>query len=83
MPKQYTEIFAPSKMMKMMKILRKCLIILIFLLKTLTEAVLMSTHNLCFGAKIIKNMLTLRTPVFLYMSIAWTCLRDEMDVLCM
>ena len=30
------------------------------------EAVLMSTHNLCFGAKIRKIGIPLHTPVFLY-----------------
>ena len=32
----------------------------------LTEAVLTSTHNLCFGAKIRKTGITLHTPVLLY-----------------
>ena len=35
---------------------------------TLTEAVLTSTHNLCFGAKIRKIGIPLQTPVFLYKS---------------
>ena len=34
----------------------------------LDEAVLTSTHNLCFGAKIRKIAITLQTPVFLYKS---------------
>ena len=34
----------------------------------LAEAVLTSTHNLCFGAKIRKIGLPLHTPVLLYKS---------------
>ena len=34
----------------------------------LAEAVLTSTHNLCFGAKIRKIDIPLHTPVFLYKS---------------
>ena len=42
---------------------------LIILLKTLiAEAVLTSTHNLCFGAKIRKIGTPLQTPIFLYKS---------------
>ena len=53
------------------------MIFFLFLLKTsivgpsknrLGEAVLMSTHNLCFGAKIRKIGIPLHTPVFLYKS---------------
>ena len=42
----------------------------------------MSTHNLCFGAKIRKIGIPLRTPVLLYKSgiqgvyITWTCFPD-------
>ena len=32
----------------------------------LTEAVLMSTHNICFGSKVRKLGIPLHTPVFLY-----------------
>ena len=35
---------------------------------TSDEAVLTSTHNLCFGAKIRKIGIPLHTPVFLYKS---------------
>ena len=38
----------------------------IFLIFALAEAVLTSTHNLCFGAKIRKIGIPLRTPVLLY-----------------
>ena len=47
-----------------------------------TEAVLTSTHNLCFGAKIRKIGIPLHTPVFLYKVgfkgafIARTCFPD-------
>ena len=52
LPKQYTEIFSA---VKTENLLRKKRIFLIYLLKTLiVEAVLMSTHNLCFGEKIRK-----------------------------
>ena len=34
-----------------------------------TEAVLMSTHNLCFGSKIRKIGILLQTPVLLYKSV--------------
>ena len=33
-----------------------------------TKAVLMSTHNVCFGSKIRKLGIPLKTPVFLYKS---------------
>ena len=36
--------------------------------KNLSEAVLTSTHNLCFGGKIRKIGIPLHTPVFLYKS---------------
>ena len=35
---------------------------------TFEEAVLTSTHNLCFGAKMRKIGIPLQTPVFLYKS---------------
>ena len=56
---QYTEIFFPFVRIEIF--IRNSLIFLVFLLKTLivgthqnrlSKAVLMSTHNLCFGAKI-------------------------------
>ena len=56
---------------------RLMLIFFLFLLKTeivgtrenrLAEAVLTSTHNLCFGAKIRKIGVPLHTPVLLYKS---------------
>ena len=53
LPKQYTEIFLALKIEK-------------FQLKG--EAVLTSTHNLCFGAKIRKIGIPLHTPVLLYKS---------------
>ena len=37
-------------------------------LERLGEAVLISTHNLCFGAKIRKIGIPLHTPVLLYKS---------------
>ena len=39
-----------------------------YTLELLNEAVLMSTHNLCFGAKIRKIGIPLHTPVLLYKS---------------
>ena len=48
----------------------------------LAEAVLTSTHNLCFGAKIRKIGIALHNPVLLYkmgfkeVLIAWTCFPD-------
>ena len=36
--------------------------------KMISEAVLTSTHNLCFGAKIRKLYIPLKTPLFLYKS---------------
>ena len=38
----------------------------------------MSTHNLCFGAKIRKIGIPLHTPVLLYkmVYITWTCFPD-------
>ena len=49
------------------------------------EAVLMSTHNLCFGTKISKISIPLQTPVLLYIKVgyegvyfSWTCFPDEL-----
>ena len=39
-----------------------------YTLEPLAEAVLTSTHNLCFGAKIRKIGILLNTPVSLYKS---------------
>ena len=61
---QYTEIFSA---VKIKNFIGKISTFLIFLLKTLivgTEAVLTSTHNLCFGSKIRKNRYTPITPTF-------------------
>ena len=55
LPMQYTEIFSPVKIEN-------------FVRKIFAEAVLTSTHNLCFGAKIRKLGIPLRTPDFLYKS---------------
>ena len=50
----------------------------------LAEAVLTSTHNLCFGAKIRKIGIPLQTPVLLYIKVGFkgvnisrTCLPDD------
>ena len=43
------------------------MVFLIYFLKT-AEAVLTSTHNLCFGSKIRKIGIPLQTPVLLYES---------------
>ena len=68
-PMQYTEIFGVVKNLKFHQNL--------FLLKTrivgtslnrLGEAVLTSTHNLCFGATIRKIGIPVHTPVLLYKS---------------
>ena len=53
---QYIEIFSP---VKLENFIRK---------KLIPEAVLTSTHNLCFGAKIRKIGILLHTPVLLYKS---------------
>ena len=69
---QYTEIFKVLKNENFQK--KKFDIFLIFAQNidcryTLErEAVLTSTHNLCFGAKIRKIGIPLQTPVFLYES---------------
>ena len=50
------------------------------------EAVLTSTHNLCFGAKIRKIGIPLQTPQFYYIKvgfrwvfIAWICFPDNLQ----
>ena len=44
----------------------------------LVEAVLTSTHNLCFGTQIRKIGIPMYTPVgFKGVYIAWTCYPDE------
>ena len=85
-PMQYTAIFHGCKnvhfQMKMFNI------VLIFAQNIDCEAVLTSTHNLCFGAKIIKKSIPLLTPVLLYKSgvcvsgvfVTRTCFRDGMDL---
>ena len=65
LPMKYTEIFLTVKIEKFS---RKFVIFFLFLLKKLTEVVLMSTHHLCFGAKIRKIGIPLHTTVLLYKS---------------
>ena len=60
-PIQVRKFFSP---VKTENFIRKILIFFLFLLK----AVLTSTHNLCFGAKIRKIGIPLHTPVLLYKS---------------
>ena len=68
---QYTEIFLVVKKSKI-----SLIFFYIFLIFTqnidcgymLGEAVLMSTHNLCFAQKITKICIPLHTPVLLYKS---------------
>ena len=60
-PCMYTENFL---VVKMKSFTGKILIFFLFLLKT--EAVLTSTHILCFGAKIRKIGIPLQTPVLPY-----------------
>ena len=89
---QYTEIFLALKIENFQ--LKKFDIFLIFaqnidcgysLEPPLAEAVLTSTHNLCFGAKIRKIGIPLNTPVLLYKSgvgfngvyITRTCFHDD------
>ena len=73
LPMQYTEIFSEEKKNENF-IGKKKDIFLIFAQNIdcgtrqnrLAEAVLTSTHNLCFGAKMRKIGIPLHTPVFLY-----------------
>ena len=85
---QYTEIFST---VKNENFIRKILIFLMFLLKTLWvhirttslgDAVLMSTRNLCFESK-IRKMACLFIPQFHYVKVgfkgvyfSWTCYPD-------
>ena len=62
---QYTEIFLP---VKIENFIRKIWINYLIFAQNIDEAVLMSTHNLCFGAKIRKIGIPLHTPVLLYKS---------------
>ena len=63
MPIQCTVFFSAAKI----KVFgRKIVIFFFFLLNTLIDAVLTSTHNLCFRAKIRKQCLPMSTPVLLY-----------------
>ena len=68
MPMQYTAIFHGCKNVNFLDEI--FLIFFLFLLKTLIvgEAVLTSTHNLCFRAKIGEKCKPLYTPVLLYKS---------------
>ena len=74
MPMQYTEIFKAAKKKKKKKKKDHQNIFDIFLVfaqnidygYTLEEAVLTSTHNLCFGSKIRKKCIPLYTPVLLH-----------------
>ena len=63
-PMQYTENFL---VVKNEKFHRKNFDIFLIFAQNI-EAVLTSTHNLCFGAKIRKIGLPLHTPVLLYKS---------------
>ena len=71
---QYTEIFVAIKMKNFSK--KRFNIFLIFAqnidcgytLERLAEAVLTSTHNICFGAKIRKIGIPPHIPVLLYKS---------------
>ena len=70
-PMQYTEIFKVVKMKK--KFQQKNFDIFLIFAQNIDcgytlEAVLTSTHNLCFGAKIRKIGIPLHTPVMLYKS---------------
>ena len=60
----------------------------LFLLKTIGEVVLTSTHNLCFGAKIRKIGIPLHTPALLYIKVGYkgvfislTCFPDGHEFL--
>ena len=55
-----------------------------YMLERLAEAILTSTHNVCFGLKIRKLGLPLQTPVFFYIKVGFTgvyisrtCFPDE------
>ena len=91
LPMQHTDFFFFSSI-KIENFIPKCLICLIFLLKTLVvgtrynrlaEVVLRSTHNLCFGTQIRNIRIPPHIPVFLYKSgvkgvfIARTCFPGE------
>ena len=71
---QYTEIFLPVKIEKFHWIFKNIFLIFAqnidcgYTLEPPREAVLTSTHNLCFGAKIRKIGIPLHTPVLLYKS---------------
>ena len=67
---QYEEIFSVVKIEKFSRKKKNLIILIIFAqnnhrthLNCLAEAVLMSTHNLCFRAKIRKIGIPLYTPV--------------------
>ena len=70
MPMQYTKIF---KVVKNEDLQQKFFDIFLIFAQNIDceytlEAVLTSTHNLCFGAKITKIGIPLHTPVFPYKS---------------
>ena len=66
LPMQDIEIFSVSKIENFIRIF---LIFFLFFAQNIDcEAVLTSTHNLCFGAKIRKIGIPLHTPVLLYKS---------------
>ena len=77
LPMQYTEIFSPVKTENFCGIIFDSFLIFAQNIdceytleppRCLNEAVLMSTHNLCFGAKMRKTGTPLLTPVSLYKS---------------
>ena len=69
---QYTEKFLVKKVFVKMKVFTGIFFLYFSYFcskhKLNGEAVLMSTHNLCFGAKIRKIGIPLHTPVLLYKS---------------
>ena len=68
MPMQYTKIFF---IVKMKIFIGKILIFFLIFAQNIDcgyKAILTSTHNLCFRAKIRKLGIPLQTPVFLYKS---------------
>ena len=84
---QYSENFFSCKILKILQ--RKKMIFLIYLHKPyivgLVEAVLTSTHNVCFGSEIRILGIPLQTPFFLYKSgsagiyISRSCFPDDVS----
>ena len=70
---QYTEIYKVVKKLKCSSISEENFCDFSYFL-LITEAVLTSTHNLCFGAKIRKIGIPLHTPVLI--KVARTCFPD-------